>query len=91
MEEKKEEKLSYEQLENVATQLRDRAVALEQQLKGINSALYRLGFLLKILEIKDVFPQDFVQKCAEEVVSLVTIEEPCEYPHEEDKGNGISE
>lgn len=90
MEEKKEAKLSYEQLENVATQLRDKSVALEQQLNGINSALCRLGFLLKILEIKDVFPQEFVQKCSEEVISLVTVE-ACECSSEEKKEDGVSE
>jgi hypothetical protein len=74
MEEKKE-KLSYEQLENVAKQLQQRVMMAENRLRGIDYASMRLTWLFKVLENKDVFPASFVEKCSNEVVELLTIEE----------------
>ena len=82
MEEKKNvEKLSYEQLENAAAQLQQRVATLQNQLNGINSAMYRLNFLFKVLEVNKYFPEDFLKSCADEVMDLMIIkddEEPAE-------------
>lgn len=82
MEEKKNvEKLSYEQLENAAAQLQQRVATLQNQLNGINSAMYRLNFLFRVLEVNKHFPEDFLKSCAEEIMDLMIIkndEEPTE-------------
>lgn len=78
------QKLSYEELENVAVQFQHRAMALENQLRSINTVTFRLNYLFKVLENKSVFPEDFIQKCATEVVETLTIEDtPVETPDAE--------
>lgn len=77
MEEKKEEqtKLTYEQLENVAVQLQQKCAILENKLRSIDGTTIRLNYLLKVLETKDVFPAEFITKCASEVEDILTIED----------------
>ena len=73
--EEKTEKLSYEQLENVAKQLQQRVMMAENRLRGIDYASMRLVWLFKVLENKGAFPAEFVDKCSKEVVDLLTIDE----------------
>lgn len=73
--EEKTEKLSYEQLENVAKQLQQRAMMAENRLRGIDYASMRLAWLFKVLENKTAFPEEFISKCAAEIQDLLTIDE----------------
>lgn len=76
MEENKNvKKLSYEELENIAAQFQQRVIGLENQLRGINVTSIRLNYLFKVVENKDVFPKRFIDKCVEEIVDTLTIEE----------------
>lgn len=78
MEEKKDkatEKMSYEQLENVAMQLQQKLMMAENNLRGINYTAMRLTWLFKTIENKGIFPEDFVTKCVAEIQEILTIEE----------------
>lgn len=79
MEEKKskQEKLTYEQLENVAHQLSEQNNQLYSQLQTINmsNVFKRLDYLFKVLENEHMFSQNFVTKCAKEVEETITIPE----------------
>jgi hypothetical protein len=94
MEEKKEqtvnttenqrpEKMSYEQLENIAHQLSEQAKQLYAKLQEANmtNAFKRLDYLFKVVECRDIFSPEFYIKCVEEIESFMTI------PEEEDKEN----
>jgi hypothetical protein len=85
MEEQKneQEKLSYEGLENVASQLQQRCVMLENKLRSIDMVSLRLNYLLKVVSIKDVFAEEFITKCSKEIENLLTIEEQEETTSEE--------
>lgn len=79
MEEKKpkQEKLTYEQLENVAHQLSEQNSQLYSQLQNMSmsNVFKRLDYLFKVLENEYMFSQDFVTKCAKEVEETITIPE----------------
>lgn len=85
MEEQKEEqeKLSYEKLEEAAVQLQQRCVMLENKLRSIDMISVRLNYLLRVVEIKGVFSEDFVAKCSKEIEGLLTLEEPEDTKSEE--------
>lgn len=75
------EKLTYEQLENVAAELQKRCATLYNELQNANmfNVFKRLDYLFKVVESKEVFPTDFVENCVTEVMSLMTPPEtPCE-------------
>ena len=71
------EKLSYEQLEEVARQMEGqlRQVYATLQDVNMNNLFKRLDFLFKVLETEHMFPLAFVQKCADEIKSILTIPE----------------
>ena len=71
------QKLSYEQLENVAHQLSDQNKQLYQALQkaNVDNLFKRLEYLFKVLEQDHHFPDEFITKCAEEIVSMITIPE----------------
>lgn len=77
MEEVKEtaNKLTYEQLEQTALQLQQRVIMAEGRLRSIDMVSMRLTWLFKALENKETFPSEFISKCSEEVVELLTLEE----------------
>lgn len=77
MEEEKREqaKLSYEQLENVASQLQQRCAFLEKKIMSIDITSYRLNYLFKVIKHSEAFPIDFVSKCSKEIEDLLTLEE----------------
>lgn len=79
MEEKKE-KLTYEELEKVASQMNIRIQQLQQQLQQMNyqNVYTRLEFLFKVVENHLQFPDSFVSKCVDEVETLMTIPEQSE-------------
>lgn len=76
MEEKntKETKLTYEQLEQVAAQLQQRLIMVENKLRSIDFAAMRLTWLFKVIENKASFSTEFADKCSREVEEILTIE-----------------
>ena len=78
------EKLSYEQLENVAHQLSEQNRQLYAKLQElqVDNMFKRLDYLFKVVENTGVFSIDFHTKCVEEIESLMTIPEE---PQEEKK------
>lgn len=77
MEEKDSKKLSYEELTNVAVQMQQRAMMAEQKLKSIDMTGMRLHYLFEVVRHynKDVFTQEFVEKCAKEIEDILTVKE----------------
>jgi len=81
MEENKEKKkLSYEELENVCHQLSDQSQTLYRKLQEANlgNMFKRLDYLFAVVENKDAFPEDFVKKTIDEIVSSMTVPETTE-------------
>lgn len=81
------EKMSYEQLENVAHQLSEQNRQLFAKLQELNMAnmFKRLDYLFKVIENGHMFKQDFLEKCIAEVESLITIPKQEEESEVEDK------
>lgn len=80
---KEQEKLSYEKLEEAAVQLQQRCRMLENRLRSIDMVSVRLSYLLKVVEIKGVFSEEFIAKCSKEIEDLLTLEETEEIKSEE--------
>lgn len=71
-------KLSYEQLEQICSQLDQQSRALKYQLEQTANVFRRLDYLFKVLENKDCFDFSYVQTVADEIKQIMTIEEPSE-------------
>ena len=71
------EKMSYEQLENIAHQLSDQAKQLYAKLQEANmvNMFKRLDYLFKVVENTRNFPVEFVTKCITEIMDLMTVPE----------------
>lgn len=80
MEENKKKELSYEELKEVAVQLQKRCAFAEQKLRSFDMVSLRLNYLFKVLEVKEAFNYDFIEKCAKEVEELLTVEEAEDLP-----------
>lgn len=80
------QKLSYEQLQNIAGQLQQQNIQLRRVLEQSNmeNMFKRLDYLFKVMEYPHMFSDEFVQKCAAEIESSITIPEPEEMPGEPD-------
>ena len=80
------EKLSYEQLENVAHQLSEQNRQLYAKLQElqVDNMFKRLDYLFKVVENTGVFSIDFHTRCVEEIESLMTI--PEEKPENDTEG-----
>lgn len=83
-ENKTTQKLSYEQLEQVASQLSQQVQNLYAKLQEaeVSNMLSRLKFLFKVVKYDNKFPADFVAKCVAEIVDIMTIKEPEEAKEE---------
>ena len=81
------EKMSYEQLENVAHQLSEQNRQLFAKLQELNmvNTFKRLDYLFKVVENGHMFDQDFLEKCIAEIESLMTVPEQEEEPETTDK------
>lgn len=77
MEEKDSKKLSYEELNKVAVQMQQRAMIAEQRLQSIDMTSMRLHYLFDVVKYanRDVFTQEFVEKCAKEIEDILTVKE----------------
>ena len=71
------EKMSYEQLEQIAHQLSEQARKLYSQLQQSNmtNMFKRLDYLFKVVENGHMFKQDFLEKCIAEIEELMTVPE----------------
>ena len=74
------EKMSYEQLENVAHQLSEQAKQLYMKLQAANMSnmFKRLDYLFKVVENGHMFKQDFLEKCIAEIEEIMTVPEETE-------------
>ena len=81
------EKMSYEQLENVAHQLSEQNRQLFAKMQELNMAnmFKRLDYLFKVVENGHMFKQDFLEKCVAEIESIITIPKQEEESEVEDK------
>lgn len=75
---KEKEKMSYEDLANLCHQLSDQSQTLYRKLQEANmtNMFKRLDYLFAVVENRDAFPEDFVKKTIDEIVSSMTIPEP---------------
>lgn len=73
----KPQKMSYEQLENVAHQLSEQAKQLYTRLQEVNmtNIFKRLDYLFKVIENAHAFNKEFVSKCVDEIESIMTVPE----------------
>ena len=80
------EKMSYEQLEQVAHQLSEQARQLYSQLQKSNmtNMFKRLDYLFKVVENGHMFKQYFLEKCIAEIEELMTVPEVEEDNKEEE-------
>ena len=80
------EKMSYEQLENIAHQLSEQAKQLYMKLQATNMSnmFKRLDYLFKVVENGHMFKQDFLEKCITEIEELMTVPEVEEDNKEEE-------
>ena len=80
------QKMSYEQLEQVAHQLSEQARQLYSQLQKSNmtNMFKRLDYLFKVVENGHMFKQDFLEKCIAEIEELMTVPEVEEDNKEEE-------
>lgn len=72
---KKEEKLSYEQLENVARDLtmqRNQLVSQLQSARRVISEFNDLGMLLSIIDKSEYFHSAFIDRCTAKIEYLVS-------------------
>ena len=85
--EQRSEKMSYEQLENVAHQLSEQNRQLFAKLQELNMAnvFKRLDYLFKVVENGHMFKQDFLEKCIAEIESLIEVPEQEDKPETENK------
>lgn len=79
------QKMSYEQLEQVAHQLSEQARQLYGQLQksNLNNMFKRLDYLFKVVENGHMFKQDFLDKCVKEIEDIMTVPEEPENSEEE--------
>lgn len=85
------EKMSYEQLEQVAHQLSEQARKLYSQLQQSNmtNMFKRLDYLFKVVENGHMFKQDFLEKCIAEIEELMTVPEETEEDNKEEETPNI--
>lgn len=76
-EKEKTQKMSYEQLEQVAHQLSEQARQLYSQLQQSNmtNMFKRLDYLFRVLENGSRFDKEFLDKCISEIKDIMTVPE----------------
>lgn len=74
-----QQKMSYDDLENVAIQLSDQVQQLKEKLyhSDMQGILRRLTFLIEILKLskEDIFPDEYIESTAKEVMELMELRE----------------
>lgn len=76
----KDNKYSYEELNNIASQLSQQNQQLYQQLQRANmtNMFKRLDYLFKVVENGAMFSPEFTDKCIKEIEDSMTLEEEVE-------------
>lgn len=71
-------KLSYEELENVVSQLstQNRQLYTRLQQAELTNVFKRLDYLFKVIENLHAFSEEFVKRCIAEVEDIMTPQEP---------------
>lgn len=79
------QKMSYEQLEQIAHQLSEQARQLYGQLQksNLSNMFKRLDYLFKVVENGHMFKQDFLDRCVKEIEDIMTVPEEPENSEEE--------
>ncbi len=74
-ESKRPEKMSYEQLENVAKRISEQNKELYSKLQELNitNMFKRLDYLFKVVENKSAFDAAFTKRCVAEIESMMTL------------------
>ena len=74
---KQPEKMSYEQLENIAHQLSEQSRSLAGKLQEANltNLFRRLDYLFLVVQNSDKFKTSFVGDCIEEIQTLLSVTE----------------
>ena len=74
MEENKKKELSYDELKNVAGQLRQQNQQLNLMLQQANmtNMFKRMDYLFKVLDFQHCFDSEFVLACSDEIKELMT-------------------
>lgn len=70
-------KLTYEELNNIAAQMQQRAMIAEQKLQSIDMTGMRLHYLFEVVKCHDkaFFTEEFMRKCSKEIEDILTIKE----------------
>ena len=76
---KQPEKMSYEQVVDIANQLQSQNRELMMRMQGLADVYHRLDYLFKVVESAAQFDADFVKACTTEIQDIITI------PKEEEK------
>lgn len=78
------QKLTYEQLEQIASQLSQQVQSLYTELQKANTTnlIRRLEMLFKVVENGKAFNSEFVETCTKEIEALITI------PNDNEEGEG---
>lgn len=86
----KPDKLTYEQLENIAHQLSEQSRVLSQKLQAqdLSNMFKRLDYLFLIIANPTAFPKDYVYKCVIEIQNLMEI--PKEETSTEEVGEDLN-
>jgi hypothetical protein len=79
-------KLTYEQLEALANKLSNQAQSLYNELQRTRGSINRLDYLFRVIECpnNNLFSNDFLISCAEEIQKFMT-------PEEEDNNSDTAE
>ena len=74
---KRNEKLSYQELENIARQLDEQARTMYQELQESKLENYftQLNFLFKVLDHPDLFPKKFITEITDRIITEMAIKE----------------
>lgn len=73
-----QQKMSYEELEQVAAQLSQQSQQLYARLQqaDMTNMFKRLDYLFKVVENCQQFPTEFVTECVTEIMNIMTIQDP---------------
>jgi hypothetical protein len=82
---KQPEKMSYEQIVDIANQLQSQNRELMMRMQGLVDVYHRLDYLFKVIENASQFEAQFAQSCAAEIQDIITI------PKEESEKSESSE
>ena len=68
---------TYEEVVAENNQIKQQAEAMYRQMQQMNMAniFKRLDYLFNVIKERTAFPQEFVEKCTNEIVGLLTIPE----------------